>query len=179
MEPQDFLKIEYESLREEIKDAKDRTFKTLVLGVMAVPATQSLAKVYEIDALALALPLLVLVFALLYLAENHTIMRCGRYIRLHIEPRVPDVTGWETWLTTPDGFEKRSVDRHLKYSFYTLFGVYYAGSIFLAARFAYDSYGMVVCSIVLGIYLGLGIWFTFYLISKILISTTTTREPPQ
>lgn len=37
-------------------------------------------------------------------------MRCGRYIREHIEPSIEDVVGWEAWLSKPDEKKRRTVD---------------------------------------------------------------------
>lgn len=41
----------------------------------------------------IALPLLIMVVAMLYLSENHAVMRCGRYIREEIELHVNDTPG--------------------------------------------------------------------------------------
>jgi hypothetical protein len=176
VDPDQFLRAEYETLRLEIKEAKDRTFKTLVLGVTLVPTAQFLAHTYNIDVLTIAMPLLVLVFGLLYLAENHTMMRCGRYIREHIECRVEGILGWEHWLTTPDLFEKRSVDRLLVRAFYVLFGVYYVVAVFIASRFVALRYGFLPSFVCALVYASVGGWFSFFLVRKMLISTTTSKE---
>jgi hypothetical protein len=173
----EFLRAEYETLRKEIEQSKDRIFKTLILGVTLVPTAQFLGEKHKIDILLLGMPLLVLVLALIFLAENQAIMRCGRYILLRIEPTVDEDGGWERWLTLSDTFDRRSVDRLLAWSFYLLFALYYAVSVFLATQFAYGTYGPLPRAIVLGLYVVLGLCFGAFLLAKMLVSTTTTSKP--
>jgi hypothetical protein len=176
LDKKDFLKYQYLTLREEIKETKARIFKTLGFGLVVVPASHFLAQSYQIDTIILAIPILVIVVALVYLAENNALMRCGRYIRLHIEPQIEGVLGWETWLETPGFFETRDVDKYLSYCFYLLFFVYFVGSIFLAARFAIQQYGQILTSLLLGLYVAIGIWFVIYLIKHIRVSTSTRLD---
>jgi hypothetical protein len=173
---QEFLKQQYLTIRDEIKETKARIFKTLGFGLVVVPAAHFLAQSYRIDTIILSIPILVIVVALVYLSENNALMRCGRYIRLHIEPQIDGIIGWETWLETPGYFETRNVDKYLSYCFYLLFFVYFIGSVFLAARFSFEQYGQIVTSLLLGLYVAIGVWFIIYLIKHIRVSTSTKLD---
>jgi hypothetical protein len=173
LKPDEFLKLEYQTLREEIRESKSRAFQIVGISLVAVPTAHFLADTYEIDTLVLMLPLLVIVAGLLYLSENHAIMRCGRYIKIHIEPHAPGVTGWERWLSTDDDFEKRTVDRYLTYCFYVIFLVYFIGSMFLASRFAWKKFGVTAGISIFGLYTVMGVLFGVFLRANILLATTT------
>ena len=176
MEKSEFLKQQYLSLREEVKETKDRIFKTMGFGLVVVPASHFLSQAYKIDTVTLSLPILVVVVALIYLAENNALMRCGRYLKHHIEPEIREVIGWEEWLETKSSYDTRAVDKYLSYAFYLLFFVYFAGSVFLASRFALETYGMLPTSLLLGGYVAIGIWFVIFLLKSIKISTTTEAD---
>ena len=172
MDKQDFLKQQYLTLREEIKETRARIFKTLGFGLVVVPAANFLAKSFQIDTIMLSIPILVIAVALVYLAENNALMRCGRYIRHHIEPEIKGILGWETWLETPGILKTRDVDKYLSYCFCLLFFVYFVGSIYMAAQFALDhQYGQLVTSLLICIYVAIGILFVIYLIKNIRVST--------
>ena len=176
MNKQDFLKEQFLTLRKEIEATKSRIFKSLGFGLVIVPTSHFFAKSYKIDTIILSIPILVIVVALIYLSENNALMRCGRYIRLHIEPEIEGVIGWEKFLETPSEIDPRSVDKYLSYCFYLLFFVYFAGSVFLAGRFSLEQYGLTVHSVLLGAYIAIGIWFLTYLLRSIRVSTRTKLE---
>jgi hypothetical protein len=170
----DFVREQYITLREEIKDTKDRIFKISAIGLFTLPAGQYLANVTEAKVLLLFLPFIVISVAFLYLSENHSLMRCGRYIRLHIEKTIPDITGWESWLESDDHCDPRNVDKYVDYSIYIVLGVYYLVAILLCFEYASTSYGLVFSASLVGIYAGLGVVFINYLRNR-LRSTTTTK----
>lgn len=171
-----FLEREYESLRDEIKETKNRLFKTLTFGVTAIPAAQFLAENYNIRLVAIALPLLVIVIALLYLSESHALMRSGRYIRLNIEPRAAGDAGWERWLVSPDEFSKRAPERYLAFSFYVLFLVYYAASAQFAVKQIAEALGPGASIMSIIAYVTVGISSVVFFLKKLLLSTTTRAE---
>lgn len=174
MNKSEFLKEQYLTLREEIKQTKERIFKTIGFGLIVVPASQFLANAYKIDTVTLSIPVLVVVVALVYLSENNALMRCGRYIKRYIECEIEEVIGWEEWLDTKSKYDTRAVDKYLSYAFYLLFFVYFAGSVFLAARFALGKYGTLATGVLLGAYVAIGIWFLIFLLKN--IKTTTGTE---
>lgn len=88
IDPGKFVELEYASLRKEIETSKANMFKLAVGGSAVIPAAQSVAASYSIGAITLALPLVVVVLVLLFLAENHAVMRAGTYILQEIEPKI-------------------------------------------------------------------------------------------
>lgn len=117
-----------------------------------------------------------MVVALIYLAENNALMRCGRYLKHHIEPEINGVVGWERWLETRSNYDTRAVDKYLSYAFYLLFFVYFAGSVFLSAKFSLSAYGLLATSFLVGAYVAIGIWFVIFLLKSIKVSTTTDLD---
>lgn len=77
-----------------------------VIPGASLPVGNVVATNYS-STLHLALPAVVIVAALLYLGSNNAIIRCGAYIRRHIEPS--SVKGWECWLEEEE--KRRTSDR--------------------------------------------------------------------
>ena len=134
MKKEEFLKVQYEALRQEILATQRRNFQTLGFGALSIPAASFLAKVHDIPALALAVPPLVLGIALLYLADNHGIIRCGEYIKEHIEKNLTEegIMGWETWLEAGQEQGTRNTEHYTTYCFYLLFLLYFAAAVYMA-----------------------------------------------
>jgi hypothetical protein len=177
MDKAEFLKSQYLTLRKEVEESKNRVFQTMGFGLVVVPASHFLAQAYKIDTVILSLPLLVVVVALVYLSENSAIMRCGRYIKQHIEPHNADLIGWEQWLEMRSSYDTRAVDKHMSYAFYLLFLVYFGGSVFMASKFSFAEFGMLPTAVLLGVYISVGVWFLIFLIKSTRISTTTATDP--
>jgi hypothetical protein len=178
MQTDDFLRLEYEALRAEILATQRRNHQTLAFGILGVPAVNYLADKFDLPVLRLTLPLMVIVIALMYVADNHSIIRCGAYIREHIEKHVPDIVGWENWLESGRDRGTRSTERYLSIGFYLLFGVYFFGAVLLAWSYAERAYGANAAYATAGLYGGLGVWFVLHLISAIRLSTTDALSAP-
>ena len=174
MEGQEFLKQQYISLREEIKETKTRIFKIAGFGIFVVPAAQYIAKAYQLDIIFIALPLLVIMVALLYLSENHALMRCGYYIKEHIEPKM--IIGWEAWLAEKGRYDRRSVDKYLSYSFCLLFLIYYSGALYAVGRYALHEFGATAMLAMVGSYVVIGVTFIIYFYIHMKTCTTTVHE---
>lgn len=178
----DFLIEEYKTLREEIKATKDRIFKIAGISAAGVPYSYVIAQNVEI--LKILLPLLVLGVALLYISENISLMRCGRYIKECIEPIVikeAEMNKWKGWehnLAKQDepNFMKnpeRMAERIAALFFYIFFIIYYIASVMLSVNTVYG-YGKIIFFISIVIWLVAGYSFSYYLkrIIKQSISTT-------
>lgn len=176
MDKAEFQKNQYLTLRKEIEESKNRVFQTMGFGLVVVPGSHFLAQAYKIDTVILSLPLLVIVVALVYLSESNAIMRCGRYIKHNIEPSNSDVVGWEKWLELRSSYDTRDVDKHMSSAFYLLFLVYFAGSVFMAARFSLSEFGSLATAVMLGLYVAVGVWFLLFLIKSRRVSTTTMTD---
>ena len=134
MTKEDFLKMQYQALREEILATQRRSFQTLGFGALSIPAAGYLAQVHNVPALSLTVPLLVIGIALLYLADNHGVMRCGVYIKEHIEKELlkDGAVGWETWLERGQKSGTRRTERYTSWCFYLLFLLYFIAAVFMA-----------------------------------------------
>jgi len=170
MDTPELIKLEYLTIREEICATKDRLFKIMGFGLLAVPGSHFLAQTYKVDTVTLSLPVLIVIVALIYLSENNALMRGGKYIREYVENNRVGFIGWETWLER-DSHKTRDVDKYLSYAFCLLFLLYFMGSAFIAVRHAYTCYGEVAGSMLLGTYVAVGIWFSIFLLNHIKNST--------
>jgi hypothetical protein len=171
-----FLELEYQTLRSEIEKSKGNMFKLLVGGAAVVPAAQSVAATYSIGAITIALPLIVVVLVILFLAENHSMMRAGTYILEEIEPNVEGHGGWETWLHTSSAqMRKRTVDKMLIFAFAVLASCYFTVSVVLAVRHAFTEFGLHGQYLLVGVYLAVGMSLAFYLYSQARTDTQTDR----
>ena len=170
MENDKFLIQQYISLREEVKETKARIFKLAGLGIVGMPASYFLAHTYKLEILIISLPILICTILLLFLAESRALMRCGMYIKEHIEPifqkqENQDFIGWEHWLQENKQGEpgRRIVDILVLVFFYILFAFYYVASVSLAAQTCSDKFGTIGFASILGVYIGLGIVFIGFL----------------
>lgn len=179
LERSDFLKSEYDTLRIEIKDTKERIFKLAGIGLIGTPVAYFLSSAYSIDAIILTLPVFICTILLLYISESHALMRCGRYIRTIIEPKVKELDGegWEEWLETDERNERdrRFVDKLVNISFYILFILYYIASVLLAGHTAASIFKDVeiLVDVIYGIYGGLGVVFIYFMLTVWKSSTST------
>jgi len=184
MDKATFLKEQFTTLRKEIEQTKSRIFKIMAFGLTIVPAAHFVAREQHVEALLYVSPLLVIVVALLYLSENHALMRCGRYIRYEIERHVSqqdaDVIGWETWLETKKrGYDTRTVDKYVAYCFLILFVVYFAGSVYLAIKEAQTAnVNIMWMAALLAVYIAVGIWFLIFLVQNTRSATETRDDAP-
>lgn len=129
METRDFLLQQFMALRQEIQARQSRAFWTAVIGLLGVPilSYQAMGAATIVWAI---MPFFVLVVIALFLTEQNEMMRCGRYIREHIEPRLEFAPGWEAWLESRS--EYRVMEKHFFACFIIVFFVYYFLSIGVA-----------------------------------------------
>lgn len=180
MQREEFLKCEYQSLRDEITETKARIFRLAGFGLVGMPAAYYLAQTYQIEVLVLSLPVLICTLVLLYFAESRALMRCGSYIRNNIEPlvfgREKNRGGWESWLAqNPHGeADRRIVDKLVAFFFYLLFLYYYVASVHLASTNARELFGAVGFAVTLAVYVGIGIVFLAFMITNFRFLTQTS-----
>lgn len=173
--------MEYRTLRREIEAAKQRIFKLAGLALGALPAAYFLAATYEMTAIILSLPLLIGAAFFVYLSESLSVMRCGRYIRLVLEPEMrrayasSAAVGWEQWLERGVHGEqnRRLVDRFSTFFFYLVYGFYYIAAVSLAVSKADDEFGVLACAAVIGFYCALGIAFAAVMLRSFRRVTST------
>ena len=176
MEAAKFIELQYLTLRKEIETSKSNMFNLAIGGGTAVPIAQYVAYTYSIGTITLALPLIVVVLVLLFLSENHAVMRAGTYILQEIEPSIVGVRGWETWLSASAATAgTRTVDKLVVFAFAVLASSYFLVSAVLAAQYAQKEFGQQVQYLVAGGYLGVGIVLAFMIYQQ--SRTSTTAKP--
>lgn len=169
-----FMELQYMTLRREIEVSKANMFRLIVGGAAVIPVAQSVAATYSIGAITLALPFVVVVLVLLFLAENRSVMRAGTFILHQIEPLSAEVPGWETWLSNGrDEMSSRIVDKLLVFAFSVLAACYFMVSVVLAVRYAVVEFGERGQYLIGGAYIGIGVVLVFVLYSQ---AQTSTRR---
>ena len=124
MNTDEFLKSQYQTLRDEIRESKAHIFWLLIAGMFLVLVAGYLAAEYPSAFANAAIPILLLALMLTFISEQNNIARAGRYLREVIEPRIQDLTCWEHWLESKHQF--REVDHAFVIGFSTVFMVFFA-----------------------------------------------------
>lgn len=137
MEMKGLFRDEFIALREEIKATKARLFWIVVMGLFGVPLLAYVASRGDMASQGhmfvwLLLPYSVLVLILMFLAEQSSMMRAGRYIREKIESNAEHLVGWEAWVESLPQF--RYMDKHYVACFVIVFFAYYFMTIGVALR---------------------------------------------
>lgn len=175
MNKREFMLAQFEALRTEIKTSKQNAFHVVGAGLAGIPSAHFLIDAFQTSELVLGMPLLVVVAGFLYMSEMHAVMRCGRYIREHIEPCFPEVEGWEAYLAAPEP-DRRTVDKLLFNSFYLLFLIYFAGSSIVAVIYVFETFSPPIAYLLLAFYVTVGAGFAYFLIANIRETTGTTSS---
>ena len=130
----EFAKLEYQTLRKEIEESKQRLFLVVAGGLSVVTTADFFAVRGNAGIFSLLLPFMVLAFALLFLSQHNAKFRAGRYIRKHIEHDFKGIApGWENWLEEDKG-KHREADKCIKRGFLLIFVTYYSFSAYLAGK---------------------------------------------
>jgi hypothetical protein len=124
MSEEEFLKQQYMTLREEIRAGKARTFVILVLATILVPLAALAASQLKSEFATASMPFIILVLMLAFITEQNGVIRAGRYLKEHVEPKVDGLVTWERWLESSPRL--RDVDRYFFLSFVLVFLLFYA-----------------------------------------------------
>jgi len=172
-----FCNLEFMTLRKEIEETKSRIYKTLSFGVFLIPGAQYIATMHNVQELSMAVPLLVIVVVLIHLAEIAALMRCGRYIRLVIEPYLAQsgcqLKGWEAWLEESE--DRRGVDRWMTIASYVLFLTYYFLSILFVYTAARTIFSEIWAIFLIIVYAVIGVAVLVYVVQQWPWVTRTTH----
>lgn len=170
MSVDEFMKQQYLTLRGEIRASKARIFTLLILATLFIPIAGVVAKEYGAAFASASLPLVTLVIMLAFVMEQNSVIRAGRYLKEHVEPRIPEVTTWESWLES--NHKLRDMDRYFFATFLLIFLIFYAVGTGLAMEslatlwpeyYLYASVSYVVS----------GLWFVIVIIKHWRACTTT------
>ena len=119
MNTEEFLRSQYLTLRDEIRESKAHIFWILIAGMVLVLTAGYLAAEHPSAFANAAIPFLLLALMLTYISEQNNIARAGRYLREVVEPRIADLTCWEHWLESKSQF--REVDHAFVIGFSMIF----------------------------------------------------------
>lgn len=184
----DFIQLEYQTLRKEIEETKQRLYQIVLAGITIISTAEyvTVIKMEDICLFALLLPLFVVAFGLLFISQNNAKFRAGCYIREYIEPRYKEYIegweGWEAWLESNNNnkFKLREVDMFIKLGFLCIIIVHYIFSVSLAYRSFenltisgnYRNIVEVCKYFVLIFFIIIGLFFFYYLIKNAYTSTS-------
>jgi hypothetical protein len=124
MATDDFMRQQYATLRDEIRESKARIFWLLIIGMVLVMVAGYLAAEHPSAFANAAIPFLLLGLMLSFVSEQNNIARAGRYLREAVEPRIVDLVGWEHWLENKPRL--REVDHAFVLGFSVLFLIFFA-----------------------------------------------------
>jgi energy-coupling factor transporter transmembrane protein EcfT len=124
MTTDEFMKQQFLTLRDEIKDSKTRIFWLMMIGIVLVMVAGYLAAEHPKAFANAAIPFLLLGVMLAFISEQNNIARAGRYLRETVEPEIVNLKGWEHWLETKPRL--REVDHAFVIGFSVLFLVFFA-----------------------------------------------------
>src|SRR4051812_29850101 len=124
MATDEFMKQQFLTLRDEIRESKARIFWLLIIGVVLVMAAGYLAAEHPNAFANAAIPFLLLGLMLSFVSEQNNIARAGRYLRETVEPRIENLVGWEHWLETKPRL--REVDHSFVLGFSVLFLIFFS-----------------------------------------------------
>ena len=100
MPTDEFMKQQFLTLRDEIRESKARIFWLLIIGIVLVMVAGYLAAEHPNAFANAAIPFLLLALMLSFISEQNNIARAGRYLRESVEPQIENMMGWEHWLET-------------------------------------------------------------------------------
>jgi uncharacterized membrane protein YfcA len=132
MNTDEFLRNQYLTLRDEIRESKTHIFWLLLSGMLLVMAAGYLAAEHPSAFANAAIPFLLLALMLAFVSEQNNIARAGRYLREVVEPRIQDLTCWEHWLESKQ--QLREVDHAFVVGFTLIFMIFFLISSSLTLR---------------------------------------------
>ena len=124
MSTDEFMRQQYLSLRDEIRESKSRIFWLMIIAMFLVTAAGYLAAEHPSAFANAAIPFLLLGLMLSFISEQNNISRAGRYVRETIEPQMENLVGWEHWLESKPAL--REVDHSFVLGFSVLFLIFFA-----------------------------------------------------
>jgi hypothetical protein len=124
MSTDEYIRQQYISLRDEIREAKSRIFWLMIIAMFLVASAGYLAAEHSSAFTNAAIPFLLLGLMLSFVSEQNNISRAGRYVRETIEPRIENMVGWEHWLESKPTL--REVDHYFVLGFSVLFLIFFA-----------------------------------------------------
>jgi len=124
MTTEDFMKQQFLTLRDEIRESKARIFWILIIAMVLVMVSGYLVAEHPNAFANAAVPFLLIGLMLSFVSEQNNIARAGRYLREKVEPTIENLDGWEHWLESKP--KLREVDHQFVVGFSVLFLIFFA-----------------------------------------------------
>ncbi|MCP4698111.1 MAG: hypothetical protein GY862_14850 [Gammaproteobacteria bacterium] len=131
----DFAIKQFEVLRVEILAIKERVIRIQTIGIAGIPLIIGAGQKFDLSAILIVAPLIILVFAFMLVFEQGSLMRAGEYIKKNIETQFCSdrFIGWEHWLEDPDAKpSRRRSETFFALSAHIAFAIYYVIGTILA-----------------------------------------------
>lgn len=141
MDSNDIQLAQYESLREEIKRAKQHMFSLMGFITLLVPAIKLIEDKISLESLMIFVPVIITAVSFIYLSLQHEMYRCGLYIKEVLEKSLfnkENYEGWETWLENGNSisaYDYRRADKYLHFSFIAICLIYFLISFALSSDY--------------------------------------------
>lgn len=139
---EEFLRLQFQALRDEILATQRRDFQVIGIGLLVVPAVNHFTPPLAAP-VVLAMPAVAIVIVLVHIAQESSVLRCAAYIRECIEPVLGSLSmecnhppGWETWLVRLERAENRKTpDWYMRLGVNVLLLAYLAITLWYAADY--------------------------------------------
>jgi len=166
----------FSAIRTEILELKQRIIRIMAGGVTGIPILIGVGRTVNLDILIIVSPIIPVVFTLMLLFEQASLMRAGRYIRLHLEPKMlTDKTlGWESFLET-EHFN-RYAEKIFAVSCHGTFALYYVVCSFLSYNQMKVIAGDFSASIIASAFAGAFLVILYFVVSMFPIGTKRSHE---
>ncbi|GJM24429.1 MAG: hypothetical protein DHS20C16_08440 [Phycisphaerae bacterium] len=138
MEANEFSKHQYLALRSEIEGRQSHLFWIVLVGAVGLPVITYFASGPQ-QFLWVIMPYFTLLLILAFIAEQHAMMRAGRFIREHIEKECCEGMAWEQWLESNGAF--RRMEAHFFAGFIVVFFLFYFMSVGMAMQWLWTQAG--------------------------------------
>lgn len=171
-----FYEIQFQALRYEILGIKERVIKVQLLGITGIPLIIGAGAKYDLSAVLLFSPLIVLAFAFMLVFEQGSLMRAGEYIKDNLEKPLchKGLTGWENWLQQKPS--RRKAEKFFAWSAHIVFVVYFVVGTWLAFTALTKIIGSMPAVVMISIYCGGFLLAIYLVVSNFRIGTGLPKQ---
>lgn len=168
--PNSYDNLQYGAIRTEIDYLTKILMQFQAVSVTSIPIIIGTGDKFNLDFVVFSGPIITIVFGLMLLFIQNSIMRAGEYIRTILEPRLvrkkeEEELGWEEWLEKLP--RNRIAEKFFAWSAHIAFCLYYIAGTYLAYNRFLTRFGSDLAVLSLGIYGGLFVVCLFILVKNL------------
>jgi low affinity Fe/Cu permease len=166
-----YPRLEYLALRTEIDYLTKMLMQFQGLSITGIPIIIGAGEKYNFDFVVYAAPIITIVFALMLLFIQNSIMRAGEYIRTILEKKLQEDEegGWEAWLEKYT--RNRTAESFFAWSAHIAFCLYYLGGTYLASQRLYQKFSPSIGAAAIGVYLAIFLFSLVLLVINLRVNT--------